>query len=74
VIERIHAAAVDAEGATMVEYALLICLCALLCLATVTAMGGRLALRYNSVAGSLTPSDQRPGCQNAAAADRNPNC
>lgn len=43
----------DEEGATMVEYGLLVALIAMVALVGVTALGGNLQSLYNTVAGSI---------------------
>jgi pilus assembly protein Flp/PilA len=45
----------DEEGATMVEYGLMVALIAVVALVAVTALGGSVRDIFNSVAGSLTP-------------------
>ncbi len=44
----------DERGASLVEYALLVALIALVCVAAVTLLGSTLAPRYSSVADSLS--------------------
>ena len=44
----------DDEGATMPEYALMVSLIAVVCIAAVTLVGGNASAIFNSVAGSLT--------------------
>ena len=41
------------EGATMVEYGLMVALIAVVCIATVTTLGKNLSGLYNLVAGSV---------------------
>jgi pilus assembly protein Flp/PilA len=43
----------DEEGATMVEYGLLVALIAMVALGAVTVLGGNLSTLYNTVAGSV---------------------
>jgi pilus assembly protein Flp/PilA len=43
----------DEEGATMVEYGLLVALIAMVALVGVTALGQNLSTLYNTVAGSV---------------------
>ena len=43
----------DEEGATMVEYGLLIALIAMVCIAAVTLLGQHLSSLFNTVAGSV---------------------
>lgn len=43
----------DEEGATMVEYGLLVALIAMVALAAVTTLGGNLSSLFNNVAGSV---------------------
>lgn len=43
----------DEEGATMVEYGLLVALIAMVALAAVTFLGTNLSTLYNTVAGSI---------------------
>ncbi len=43
----------DEEGATMVEYGLLVALIALVCLAAVTTLGTNLSTLFNTVATSV---------------------
>ncbi|HEX4014339.1 MAG TPA: Flp family type IVb pilin [Candidatus Cybelea sp.] len=43
----------DEEGATMVEYGLLVALIAMVALAAVTTLGKNLSSVYNTVAGSI---------------------
>lgn len=43
----------DEEGATMVEYGLLVALIAMVALAAVTTLGGNLSTLFNNVAGSV---------------------
>lgn len=43
----------DEEGATMVEYGLLVALIAMVALAGVTTLGGNLKTLYSTVAGSI---------------------
>ena len=43
----------DEEGATMVEYGLLVALIAMVALAAVTLLGTNLSTMYNAVAGSI---------------------
>lgn len=43
----------DEEGATMVEYGLLVALIAMVAIAAVTTLGGNLSALYNTVAGSI---------------------
>lgn len=43
----------DEEGATMVEYGLLVALIALVCIATVTTLGKNLSGLFNTVAQSV---------------------
>lgn len=43
----------DEDGATMVEYGLLVALIAMVALAGVTTLGGNLQALYNTVAGSI---------------------
>jgi pilus assembly protein Flp/PilA len=43
----------DDEGATMVEYGLLVALIAMVALAAVTTLGSHLSTLYNSVANSI---------------------
>ena len=43
----------DEEGATMVEYGLLVALIAMVALAAVTVLGKNLSTLYNTVAGSI---------------------
>lgn len=43
----------DEEGATMVEYGLLVALIAMVALAAVTTLGKNLSNVYNTVAGSI---------------------
>ena len=41
------------EGATMVEYGLMIALIAAVCIGVVTTLGGNLSTKFNNVAGSV---------------------
>jgi pilus assembly protein Flp/PilA len=41
------------EGATLAEYALLLALIAVVCLAAVTALGTQISTMFNSIAGSV---------------------
>jgi len=43
------------EGAALVEYALLVALIAVICIVGVTALGGGINNKFNSINGSLTP-------------------
>ena len=43
----------DEEGATMVEYGLLVALIALVAVAAITTLGSNLSALFNSVAGSI---------------------
>ncbi len=43
----------DEEGATMVEYGLLVALIALVAIAAVTTLGSNLSALFNTVAGSI---------------------
>ena len=43
----------DEDGATMVEYGLLVALIAMVALAAVTTLGSNLSKLYNTVAGSI---------------------
>jgi pilus assembly protein Flp/PilA len=45
----------DEEGATMVEYGLMVALIAVVALVAVTALGGSVRDIFSSVAGVLTP-------------------
>jgi len=44
----------DEEGATMVEYALMVALIAVVCIGVVTTLGGRVNNKFNSAAGAMT--------------------
>ena len=41
------------EGATMVEYGLMVALIAVVCVVAVTALGGKLSTLFTSIAGSI---------------------
>ena len=41
------------EGATMVEYGLMVALIAVVCVVAVTALGGSLSTLFTSIAGSI---------------------
>jgi pilus assembly protein Flp/PilA len=43
----------DDEGATMVEYSLIVALIAIVCIAGVTALGGKINTKLNTAANSL---------------------
>jgi pilus assembly protein Flp/PilA len=43
----------EEEGASLVEYALLVALIALLCLAALTAMGGSIRDAFNAIAAAI---------------------
>ena len=43
----------DERGASLVEYALLVALIAVVCIAAVTLLGGNASSKFNSVANSL---------------------
>ena len=45
----------DEEGATMVEYALMLSLIAIVCILAVTAIGQKSEAVFNSAAGKLNP-------------------
>jgi pilus assembly protein Flp/PilA len=42
------------EGATMVEYGLLVALIAVVCIGAVTALGGSLSTMFTNISGSVT--------------------
>jgi pilus assembly protein Flp/PilA len=44
----------DEEGATMVEYALMVALIAVVCIGVVTTLGTRVNTKFNSAAGAMT--------------------
>ena len=44
----------DDEGASLVEYALLVALIAIVCLAAITLLGGNAATNFSTVANSLS--------------------
>jgi pilus assembly protein Flp/PilA len=41
------------EGATMVEYALMVALIAIFCIAAVGALGGKISTTFSNISGSL---------------------
>jgi len=43
----------DDDGATMVEYSLIVALIAIVCIAGVTALGGKINTKLNTAANSL---------------------
>jgi pilus assembly protein Flp/PilA len=43
----------DEEGATMVEYGLIVALIAVVCIAAVTLIGGHLSTTFNNVANDI---------------------
>jgi pilus assembly protein Flp/PilA len=45
----------DEEGATMVEYALMVALIAIACIAAVQTLGSRVNGKFEQVSGNLTP-------------------
>ena len=47
--------AAEEDGATMVEYGLMVGLIAVVCIAAVTLLGGNISELFNRVAGKLTP-------------------
>ena len=63
---------IDVDAATMVEYALMICMCALIAVAAISTLGVRLGTRFNAAAAAMHP----PACDvsNGAANAKNPNC
>jgi pilus assembly protein Flp/PilA len=54
VITRIMAALRDEEGATMVEYALMLALIAIVCIAAVTLIGGNAKNKFGNAANNLS--------------------
>ncbi|HWJ24056.1 MAG TPA: Flp family type IVb pilin [Gemmatimonadaceae bacterium] len=68
----------DTDAVTMVEYALMICMCALVAVAAISTLGVRLGSRYDAAAGILSAAAGRHprGCDagNGSAASKNPNC
>jgi len=54
-IERIKGLIKDEEGATMVEYALMLALIAVVCIATVTIIGTNAKAKFQNTADALTP-------------------
>ena len=55
-IARIKTLLVDEEGATMVEYALMLALIAVVCIAIVTALGGRVKDTFDTTEKAMTPT------------------
>ena len=47
--------AADESGATMVEYAIMVALIAVVCIVAVQAVGTNTSATFNGVAGQLTP-------------------
>ena len=43
----------DEEGATMVEYALMVALIAVVCIAAVTLLGGNMSARFAAIAAAI---------------------
>lgn len=76
--ERARAPIVDTDAATMIEYALMICICALVAVAAISTLGVRLGSRFDAAAAVLSAAaGGRPrGCDvgNGSAASKNPNC
>lgn len=52
-MERIKKLLRDEEGATMVEYALMVSLVAVACVVAVTALGANISGTFNTIVGSL---------------------
>ena len=52
-IERIKGLIKDEEGATMVEYALMVALIAVICITAVTLIGQRAAVKFQNTADHL---------------------
>ena len=44
----------DEEGATMVEYALMVALIAVVCIGVVTTLGGRVNNKFNATSDAMT--------------------
>lgn len=44
----------DEDGATMVEYGLMVALIAVICIAAVTLLGGNLRTIFNQIAGAVS--------------------
>ena len=49
----------DTDAVTMVEYALMICMCALVAVAAISTLGVRLGSRYDAAAGILSAAAGR---------------
>ena len=66
----------DSDGTTMVEYALMVCLCALLAVAAISSLGVRLGGRFDAAAAALSGGKQPRGCDvgGGQSGDKNPNC
>ena len=54
-IARMYKLATREEGATMVEYGLMVALIAVVCIVAVTLLGANIATIFNDVAGKVTP-------------------
>ena len=52
-IARVQSFIAGEEGATMVEYGLMVALIALVCIGAIAAVGGQLSTLFGSVKGSL---------------------
>ena len=59
-LERIKALWMNEEGATMVEYALMLALVAIVCILVVTALGQKTGQTFDSAQKSLKPVTQVP--------------
>ncbi len=55
-IARMQKLATREEGATMVEYGLMVALIAVVCIVAVTLLGVNVAAIFNNVAGKVTPT------------------
>ena len=52
-LKKINALLIDDEGATMVEYGLIVALIAVVCITAVTLIGGHLATMFTTVANDV---------------------
>jgi Flp pilus assembly pilin Flp len=66
----------DTEGTTMVEYALMVCLCALIAVAAISTLGVRLGGHFDTAASALSSGKHPRGCDvgGGQSGEKNPNC